>query len=51
LAGDEEAHNMQVHHPVFHAEYWVYILAGFVSVILGALLYTLDGPIKFSSWF
>jgi hypothetical protein len=44
-------HNMQTHNPAFHAEYWVYLLAALVTVVLGTLLYTMDGPIKFSSWF
>jgi hypothetical protein len=51
LAGDKEIYNMQTHYPAFHAEYWVYMLAAFVMVVLGTLLYTVDGPIKFSSWF
>jgi hypothetical protein len=46
----EETYNMQTHYP-FHAEYWVYALAVFVIIVLGTLLYTVDGPIKFSSWF
>jgi hypothetical protein len=37
---------MQVHYPTFHAEYWVYLLAAFVIIVLGTLLYTMDGPIK-----
>jgi hypothetical protein len=42
---------MQTRYPVFHAEYWIYVLAAVVIVVLGGLLYTVDGPIKFSSWF
>jgi hypothetical protein len=42
---------MQTRYPVFHAEYWVYVLAAVVIVGMGTLLYTVDGPIKFSSWF
>jgi hypothetical protein len=41
---------MQTHTPTFHGEYWVYILAAFVIAVFGTLLYTVDGPIKFSSW-
>ena len=42
---------MKTHYPTFHAEYLVYLLAAFVMVVLATLLYTVDGPIKFSSWF
>jgi hypothetical protein len=42
---------MQTHYPIFHAEYWVYALAVFVIIVLSTLLYTVDRPIKFSSWF
>src|SRR5947207_11239619 len=49
--GKTETYNMQTHYPAFHAEYWVYALAVFVIIVLGTLLYTVDGPIKFSSWF
>ena len=28
---------MQAHYPAFHAEYWVYMLAAFVIVVLGTL--------------
>jgi hypothetical protein len=51
LVGDNEFHNMQTHSPVVHAEYWIYVLAAFVIVVLGTLLSTVNGPIKFSSWF
>jgi ABC-type microcin C transport system permease subunit YejB len=37
--------------PVFHAEYWVYALAGLVVIVVGTLLYTVEAPFKFSSWF
>jgi hypothetical protein len=47
----EETYNMPTHYPALHAEYWVYALAIFVMVVLGILLYTVDEPIKFSSWF
>jgi hypothetical protein len=47
----KEAYNMQTHYPAFHAEYWVYALAAFVIIVLGTLLFTVDGPIKFSGWF
>jgi hypothetical protein len=42
---------MQKPYPAFHAEYWVYIIAAFVIIVVATLLYTMDGPIKFSSWF
>ena len=42
---------MQINFAAFYAEYWVYALAGMVIVVVGTLLYTMDGPIKFSSWF
>ena len=42
---------MKIHYPTFHAEYLVYLLAAFVMVVLATLLYTVDGPIKSSSWF
>jgi hypothetical protein len=51
LAEDSEFHDMRIHSPAFHGEYWVYVLAAFVMVVFGTLLYTVDGPIKFSSWF
>ena len=51
LAGDSEFHDMQIHSPAFHGEYWVYVLAALVMVVFGTLLYTVDGPIKFSGWF
>src|SRR6476620_3945036 len=41
--GEKETYNMQTHYP-FHAEYWVYALAVFVILVLGTLLYTVDGP-------
>jgi hypothetical protein len=50
-AGDNEVHDMQTYYPAFHGEYWIYLLAAFVIVVVGILLYTVDGPIKFSSWF
>ena len=37
--------------PVFHGEYWVYILAGVGILVVGTLLYTLDAPINFAGWF
>jgi hypothetical protein len=43
----KETYNMQTHYPAFHAEYWVYALAAFVIIVLGTLLFTVDGPIKF----
>jgi hypothetical protein len=42
---------MQTRYPAFHPEYWVYMLAAFVTVVFGTLLYTVDGPINFSNWF
>jgi hypothetical protein len=42
---------MQINFAAFHAEYWVYALAGLVMLVVGTLLYTVDGPIKFSNWF
>ena len=42
---------MQINFATFDAEYWVYALAGLVMIVVGTLLYTVDGPIKFSSWF
>jgi hypothetical protein len=49
---------MKNNFPAFHAEYWVYALAGLVVIVVGTLLYTVEGPmytvegpIKFSSWF
>jgi hypothetical protein len=47
----KENHDMQINFAAFHAEYWVYALAGLVVLVVGTLLYTVDGPIKFSSWF
>lgn len=47
----KEYHDMQINFAAFHAEYWVYALAGLVMIVVGTLLYTVDGPIKFSSWF
>jgi len=47
----EEGCNVLTNFPVFHAEYWVYALAGLVMIVVGTLLYTVDGPIKFSNWF
>jgi len=32
---------------VFHGEYWVYVFAAASIVLVGSLLYMLDGPIKF----
>ena len=43
--------NVLTNFPVFHAEYWVYALAGLVVIVVGTLLYTVEAPIKFSSWF
>ena len=43
--------NMQINFAAFHAEYWVYALAGLVMIVVGTLLYTVEAPIKFSSWF
>jgi hypothetical protein len=48
---NKEACNVLTNFPVFHAEYWVYALAGLVVIVVGTLLYTVDAPIKFSSWF
>jgi hypothetical protein len=48
---NNESHNMRIDYPAFHAEYWIYLLAAFVIVGVGTLLYTVDGPITFSSWF
>jgi hypothetical protein len=48
---NKEAWNVLTNFPVFHAEYWVYALAGLVVIVVGTLLYTVDAPIKFSSWF
>ena len=42
---------MLTNFPVFHAEYWVYAIAALVVVVVGTLLYTVEAPIKFSSWF
>ncbi len=42
---------MQTRYPAIHGEYWVYMLAASVIVVLGVLLYTVDGPINFSGWF
>jgi ABC-type microcin C transport system permease subunit YejB len=47
----KETYDMQTNFPVFHVEYWVYALAGLVVIVVGTLLYTVEGPIKFSSWF
>jgi ABC-type microcin C transport system permease subunit YejB len=47
----KEACNVLTNFPVFHAEYWVYALAGLVVIVVGTLLYTVEAPIKFSSWF
>jgi len=47
----KEACNVLTNFPVFHAEYWVYALAGLVVTVVGTLLYTVEAPIKFSSWF
>ncbi len=49
IGKDSEFHDMQMRFPAFHAEYWIYVLAACVIVVFGALLYTADGPIKFSS--
>jgi hypothetical protein len=35
---------------VFHGEYWIYLLAAVSIMLVGSLLYTLDGPIKFGLW-
>jgi hypothetical protein len=48
---DKETRSMLTNFPVFHAEYWVYAIAGLVMVVVGTLLYTVDAPIEFSSWF
>jgi hypothetical protein len=47
----KRSQDMQINFAAFHAEYWVYALAGLVMIVVGTLLYTVDGPIKFSSWF
>jgi hypothetical protein len=47
----KEYHHMEINFAAFHAEYWVYALAGLVMIVVGTLLYTVDGPIKFSNWF
>jgi hypothetical protein len=47
----KEGCNVLTNFPVFHAEYWVYALAGLVVIVVGTLLYTVEAPIKFSSWF
>ena len=47
----KETCSMLTNFPVFHAEYWVYALAGLVVIVVGTLLYTVEAPIKFSSWF
>jgi hypothetical protein len=41
---------MQTGYPAFPAEYWVYMFAALVTVVVGVLLYTVDRPINFSSW-
>jgi hypothetical protein len=51
LPRQKDKDNMQINFGAFHAEYWVYALAGLVMIVVGTLLYTVDGPIKFSSWF
>jgi hypothetical protein len=51
LAKDSEFPNMQTYHPAFHVEYWIYLLAAFVIIGVGTLLYTVDGPINISNWF
>jgi hypothetical protein len=51
LPRQKDKDNMQINFAAFHAEYWVYALAGLVIIVVGTLLYTMDGPIKFSSWF
>ena len=33
---------MQINFAAFHAEYWVYALAGLVMIVVGTLLYTVD---------
>jgi hypothetical protein len=48
---NKEACNVLTNFPVFHAEYWVYALAGLVVIVVGTLLYTVEAPIKFSNWF
>ena len=48
---NKEIRSMLTNFPVFHAEYWVYAIAALVIVVMGTLLYTVDAPIKFSSWF
>jgi hypothetical protein len=35
---------------VFHGEYWIYLFAAASVILVGSLLYTLDGPIRFSRW-
>jgi hypothetical protein len=42
---------MQINFAALDAEYWVYALAGLVILVVGTLLYTMEAPIKFSSWF
>ena len=36
---------------VFLGEYWIYLFAAASIVLVGSLLYMLDGPIKFGRWF
>ena len=36
---------------VFHGEYWIYLAAAVSIILVGTLLYTLDGPIKVGRWF
>ena len=35
---------------VFLSEYWIYLFAVASIVVVGSLLYMLDGPIKFGRW-
>jgi hypothetical protein len=39
------------HRAVFQGEYWIYLFAAASIVLVGGLLYMLDGPIKFGRWF
>ena len=36
---------------VFLGEYWIYLFAAASIVLVGSLLYMLDGPIKPGRWF
>ena len=35
---------------VFLGEHWIYLFAAASIVLVGSLLYMLDGPIKFGHW-